>query len=122
MNQNATSLQRELLRAVRSEWGDVASVSGRRIETGQTAARELRLAVPCIVGFAESPQLTEDSGVPDSGNSYSVRVDSADWQDHKPPQVGDAWTVEGYPVLKCAYVEPHPYGWKLTCRSEVTNG
>lgn len=95
-----------------------ATFTGTRRETGGTAARALKLAVPCCVIEGQLMDAPAQSGGPRLEVQYSVHVRRSDWVDHLPPRCGDAISIDGYPVLKVLDVASSQVEWLLTCHSK----
>lgn len=95
-----------------------AIVSGKRRETGASAARDLSHTVPCCVLGGDLVDVSNNAGAPAIERSYTVMLRRADWPDHMPPQPGDALSIDGYPVMRASSVLPASAGWSLSCRSK----
>lgn len=97
---------------------DVAIVTGTRRESGASAARDLKLVVPCCVLGGAVVESLSQAAAPTYEREYTVLIRRADWVDHLPPARSDALEVSGYPTLRCASVLPFGDDWSLTCHSK----
>lgn len=95
-----------------------ATFTGTRRETGGTAARALKLAVPCCVLGGDQADSIAAAGAPSSEFEYVVMIHKSDWVDHLPPQRGDLVTVDGYPELRVMVSTPDKTDWAVRCRSK----
>lgn len=93
-----------------------AAVSGTRNENGTD--RALSLGVLCSVLGGGADESTRGATGASSARVYHVRVRIADWPDHKPPEMGDTWTVTGFPVLRAQFVTRAEYNWHIECTAE----
>lgn len=96
---------------------DTATFTGERRESGASAARKLRLAVPCCILGGDAADPYNSAGSPSNEHTYTVKVRRAAWPDHLPPQRGDTITISGYDTLKAVSVQPIKTDWMIQCQT-----
>lgn len=93
-----------------------AAVTGVRIENG--ADRALSLGVLCSVLGGGPDEASRGATGPTSARTFHIRARIADWPDHLPPEIGDTWTVAGFPVLRAQFVTHADYTWHIEATAE----
>jgi len=78
---------------------DTAAVTGKRLETGAAAARDLSLTCRCCLLVGDGADISERSVSAGAGFNVSVSILKKNWPDHTPPQKGDIFTVENYGAM-----------------------